>query len=244
MPAITDSGQQAVADRQERELALKLARAARLANEIDWNNDCKKDPLHWLLKYTKTRDDHWKEKGTEPYAPFPDKPYFPYLFHLLQTERRLFLPKSREMGLSWAVIGFAVHQCQWYENTQVIVQSEQAKKAIELVSGKDLPGYARTLYDQQDAFLRRTHPLTKASDDMPGERLSWRNGSSITAVPGGADQVRAYHPAIFIMDEAAFMVEGKASYDTAEPVTSQIIVVSSAGPSWMGDICQRIMDQG
>ena len=61
------------------------------------------------------------------------------------------------MMLSWAVIGWAVLQCQWNENTHCIVQSEKANKSIDLVSGRDLPGYARTLYDQQDDFL--IHPI-------------------------------------------------------------------------------------
>jgi hypothetical protein len=203
---------------------------------------CRRDPLYWLMNHTKTRDDHWKEKGTQPYARFPQKPYFPFLFHLLATSRRLFLPKSREMGLSWAVIGWAVHQCQWYPSTHAIVQSEKASKSIDLVSGRDLPGYARTLYDQQDEFLKVMHPLTKASDEMAGDMLTWENKSSIQAVPGGADQIRQYHPAIFIMDKAAFMTEAAASYDTAEAVASQIIVVSSAGPSWFGEMVMSILD--
>jgi hypothetical protein len=132
--------------------------------------------------------------------------------------------------------------CQWNPQTQVIIQSEKASKSIDLVSGSDLPGYARTLYDCQDEFLRIMHPLTKPSEEMAGDRLSWKNGSSIKAVPGGADQVRQYHPALFVMDEAAFMTEAAASYDTADPVSSQIVVVSSAGPSWLGDLVMSIMD--
>lgn len=73
--------------------------------------------------------------------------------------------------------------------------------------------------------------------------MTWENGSSIRAVASGADQVRQYHPAIFVMGEAAFLPEAAASYDTAEAVASQIIVVSSAGPSWVGDVCQSILEE-
>ena len=45
------------------------------------------------------------------------------------------------------------------------------------------------------------------------------------------------------MGEAAFLPEAAASYDTAEAVASQIIVVSSAGPSWVGDVCQSILEE-
>jgi len=195
------------------------------------------------MHHTKTRDDHWKEKGTEPYARFPDKPYFPFLFHLLKTERRLFLPKSREMGLSWAVIGDSVHMCQWNPNTHVIVQSAKEDKSIDLVVGKGIPGYARVLWEQQDDFLKLLHPLTKSIEDMPGDLLTWQNGSSLRGVPAGADQIRQYHPARFIMDEAAFLPEASASYGAAEPVADQIVVVSSAAPGWFAEVVTRILDE-
>jgi hypothetical protein len=206
------------------------------------NEHCRRDPLYWLQRWTKTRDNHWREKGTEPYCKFPDKPYFPKLFELMASERRLFLPKSREMILSWAVVGYAVHLCQWNPNTQVIIQSQREAKSFDLVVGRGTPGYARVLYEQQDEFLKRLHPLTKAIDDMPADLISWKNDSSILGVPSGAAQVRQYHPAIWIMDEAAFLSEAAASYDTAEPVSSQIFVISSAGPSWFGVECMRVLE--
>jgi hypothetical protein len=166
----------------------------------------------------------------------------PFLFKLLQSERRLFIPKSREMMLSWAVVAYAVHLSQWNPNTQVIIQSERGAKSDDPVVGRGIPGYARVLWEQQDDFLKVLHPLTKPIDDMPADLLSWKNGSSIRGVPSGADQVRAYHPALFIMDEAAFLSEAAASYDTAEPVTSQIVVVSSAGPGWFASVCESLFD--
>jgi hypothetical protein len=204
---------------------------------------CAADVWYWLRHHTNTRDDHCQEKGTQPYARFPDKPYFPYLFYLLRTERRLFLPKSREMGLSWAIIADSVYMCQWNPNTHVIVQSATEDKSIDLVVGKGVPGYARVLWEQQDQFLKDIHPVTKNIDDMPGSLLSWTNGSSIRGVPSGANQVRQYHPARLIMDEAAFLPEAAASYDAAEAVTIQVIVVSSAASSWFGDRVQRAFDK-
>jgi hypothetical protein len=44
------------------------------------------------------------------------------------------------------------------------------------------------------------------------------------------------------MDEAAFLTEAAASYDAAEAVASQIIVVSSAAPGWFSEVCQSILD--
>src|SRR5580692_6566075 len=154
------------------------------------NEACRRNPLYWLQNHTKTRDDHFMDKGTTPYARWPEKPFWPWLFGLLRSERRLFIPKSREMGLSWAVVADSVHMCQWNENTHVIIQSERESKSIDLVVGKGIPGYARVLWEQQDESLRILHPLTKPIDEMPGNLLTWQNGSSIRGVPAGADQIR------------------------------------------------------
>lgn len=83
--------------------------------------------------------------------------------------------------------------------------------------------------------------MTKAPGQMAGDFLTWTNGSSIRAVASEADQVRQYHPALVIIDEAAFCPEAEASYNTAEPVASQITVLSSAGPGWFGDVCASIL---
>ena len=147
------------------------------------------------------------------------------------------------MGLSWAVVADSVHLCQWNANTHVIIQSEKETKSIDLVTGKGVPGYARVIWEQQDECLKILHPLTKTIDDMPGNFLTWANGSSIRGVPAGADQIRQYHPARFIMDEAAFLPEAAASYGAAEPVASQIIMVSSAAPSWFGNLVTSILEQ-
>jgi hypothetical protein len=186
---------------------------------------------------------NYRDKGTTPYARWPEKPFFPWLFGLLRSERRLFVPKSREMGLSWAVVADSVHLCQWNPNTHVIIQSEKETKSIDLVVGKGIPGYSRVIWEQQDEALQEMHPLTKDINDLPGNFMTWENGSSIRGVPAGADQIRQYHPARFIMDEAAFLTEAAASYGAAEPVCSQIIVVSSAAPSWFGMICTQILEQ-
>ena len=206
------------------------------------NELCARDPLCWLQSHTRTFNEHWREQGTEPYARFPDWPYFPSLFEMMQTSRRLFIPKSREMMLSWAVIGYAVWKCQFFERTRVIVQAQKLEKVIDLISGRGNPGYARTLYEQQGHFLKDRHPLVKPSTEMPGDMLAWANASTLHGVPSGADQIRQYHPTLVIFDEAAHLDEFEESYGAAEPVASQIITVSSAGPSYFGDVCQRLFE--
>ena len=127
--------------------------------------------------------------------------------------------------------------CMLFERTLVLVQSQKLEKSCELVKGTEPPGYARALWEHQHPWLRERFPLAARMDDLPADRLVWKNGSAIQAIGKGADQVRMFHPTIFVMDEAAHMDEAEASFGAAIPVSQQIIVVSSAGPGWFGQIC-------
>ena len=170
------------------EMIFRLRIEQELANR-ELERRCAADPLFWMQNGTRTRDDHYRDKGTLPFDRLPQKPYFPKLFEVLRSgPPRLFIPKSREMLLSWAVIGYAVWLCQWHQGTHVIVQSEKGDKAKDLVSGTDKAGYARVLWEQQEPYLRLKHPLTRKSSEMAGDFLTWKNNSLIQAVPGGADQ--------------------------------------------------------
>ncbi|HEV2491487.1 MAG TPA: hypothetical protein VG204_00280 [Terriglobia bacterium] len=71
--------------------------------------------------------------------------------------------------------------------------------------------------------------------------LAWANGSTLHGVPSGADQIRQYHPTVYIADEAAYLDDFEQSYGAAHPVAAQIIAVSSAAPSWFGEICEEAL---
>ena len=199
-------------------------------------------PLYWAQHYTRTFDDHWKEKGTDPNPRFPsvrEMPYMPYLFHKLMTCRRLFIPKSREMMLTWAVMVYSVWSCQTFPQTSVVIQAQKEDKVADLIKGISTPGYVRTLYEQQDDWLKARHPLVAPIKEQSTLRIGWKNGSSIQGIPKGPDQIRQYHPTIYIADEAAPLDGFQGSYDAADPVCSQMIAVSSAAPSWFGDMCDE-----
>ena len=49
----------------------------------------------------RTSDSHWRESGaTNPYRPFPDKPYFRAVLDEIQREPVLFIEKSRDMMIA------------------------------------------------------------------------------------------------------------------------------------------------
>jgi hypothetical protein len=197
-------------------------------------------PLVWFWCYTKTYDEQWLENGLEPYRPMARLPYFPWLFNRFLTEPRMFTPKTREMRLSWAVMSFAVWLCQFFEKTRVTIQSQKEDKVTQLIKGKKTPGYARTLLEQQPAWLRnrREFQLADRIEEFPGNELEWRNGSVLQGIPHGPDQIRSFHPYLYIADEAAHIDDFGASYEAANFVCPRIIAVSSAAPGYFGDVCQ------
>ncbi|HWZ43758.1 MAG TPA: hypothetical protein VNW97_09785 [Candidatus Saccharimonadales bacterium] len=189
-----------------------------------------RDPLAWMQGHTHTRDSHWREAGAaSPYRPFPDKPYFRPVIQAIQQEPVVFIEKSRDMMLSWLCVGFFTHAAMTTQGIEVLFQSQKQDKAFELVD------YARTLYRRQRPELQRAFPLTKKLKDMAEGELLFSNGSRITGIPGGGDQIRSHHPWGLLIDEAAFMPEAGQSYDHAVSVCKKIVVVSSAGPGWFAD---------
>lgn len=197
-------------------------------------------PLYWFTERTYTFDKHWQKKGlASPYNRMERKPYLPWLFHKFLTTPIFFVPKSREMVVTWSLLAYLVWKCQFFPETQVVFQGQKLEKVQDLIVGRDAPGYARTLWERQDPWLRDENPLAKRIEDMPAHRMTWKNGSEIIGVPAGADQVRQYHPSIFVVDEAAHVDDFQGSYDSAVPVAQQIIAVSSAAPSYFGDVCSR-----
>jgi hypothetical protein len=219
-------------------------RAKKRLRELEQAEFCRTDPLYWLQTWTETFDEKCKEKGLQsPYRPFPRKPYFAFLFQLFQTEPRLFVPTSRDMMISWAAVGFGVWKCQFFGRQHVIVQAQKESKVAELIKGTGNPGYAATLYERQPQWLKESHPLLKPLQDMPATMMSWANGSTLRGIPQGVDQIRMFHPTLYLVDEAAFIDDFEQSYGAAIAVASQIIAVSSAAPSFFGDVCTDILER-
>lgn len=193
-----------------------------------WDESCKRDPLYWAQNFTATENPHWIEQGLEFRGPFPKKTYFPPVFAEFSQYTRLLIPKSREMLTSWCAMIWATNRAQWHQ-AEVVVQCQGEDKAMKLI------GYAECLHRNQSPWLLDRHPLSRQNST----ELVWKSGGKIVGIPKGVHQIRSFHPTIYIMDEVAFLEEAEACYNTAHPVSKQIIGVSSAGPGWFGNECSR-----
>lgn len=209
----------------------------------------KGDALWWLRNATRTFDKHWQESGFEsPYNSFPEYEYFNELFAFLGSDnawlaahelpqapkgkKHLLIGKSRDMMVSWGVVGYFTHKCMTIAEQEILFQSQKQPKANDLVE------YAKTLWDQQDDWLKAEFPLTRRLGDFPMDLLEWENGSRIIAIPEGADQVKSHHPTGLFMDEGAFQPEGEGALGSALPACNEIVIVSSPGAGWLAEFIQ------
>lgn len=194
------------------------------------------DPYTWVTRYTETYNEHWVEEGrTSPYEPFPQWPYFPAAFELLELERIIWWEKSRDMMLSWACVAYLTLQAMIVPERGVLFQTQKEKKAKQLVK------YAKCLYERQPQWLQDAYPLTKPIRNQPDMELHFAHGGNIVGIPGGADQIRSYHPWGYLNDESSFQPDAGECYNEAlSAVKGKIVFNSSAGPGWYADVRRDI----
>jgi hypothetical protein len=186
---------------------------------------------HWLRNHTETYNQHWEEEGRpSPYEPFPDKPYFPVIFEYLNAPGKVkAIDKSRDMMVTWAIMGYFTLQAMKFHEREIIVQTMEETKAHQCID------YAKTLYRRQPQWLKDAFPLAKPIEKMASNEFSMANGSVIWGIPGGAGKLRAYHPWGYFNDETAFQPEAGLCYNEALSACQKVVLNSTAWPSWFCD---------
>jgi|SRR5579872_184011 len=190
-----------------------------------------RDTFKWVTEHTKTYNEHWQEEGRpSPYEPFPRDEYFRVLFDAFDLERITWIEKSRDMMASWAIVAYFTRHAMVVPRRGVLFQTQKKEKVLQLVD------YAKCLYDQQDRRLKRAFPLAKPLRQQANDKLEFAHGGYIAGVPGGADQIRSYHPWGYMNDESSFQPDAGESYNEAlAAVKGKIIFNSTAGPGWFAD---------
>jgi hypothetical protein len=218
------------------EAELKRILLQRSSND-DRVQQATRDTYTWVTEHTETYNEHWVEEGRpSPYEKLPKLPYLLAVFELLESERIVWFEKSRDLLLSWSCVAFFTLGVQKVPRRSALFQTQKEKKAIQLVD------YAKCLYRRQDPRIQAHYPLTKAIDDQPALELHFANGSSIIGIPGGADQIRSYHPWGYLNDESSFQPDAGECYNEAlAAVKGKIVFNSSAGPGWYADARRGII---
>lgn len=199
-----------------------------------------RDTFTWVTEHTATYNEHWKEEGRPaPFEKFPPYDYFHPLFDCLDSEQIVWIEKARDLMVSWSCVAYLTLQAMKVPSRGILFQTQKDDKVIQLVD------YAKCLYTQQDARIRAAYPLTKQIDQQPSHSLHFKNGSYIIGLPGGASQIRSYHPWGYLNDESSFQPDAGECYNEAlSAVKGKIIFNSSAGPGWYADVRRDIIRTG
>jgi hypothetical protein len=148
----------------------------------------------------------------------------------MDQERIVWFEKSRDLMLSWACVAYLTLHAMKTPFRGVLFQTQKEDKVIQLVE------YAKCLYKTQPKWLRQAFPLEKPLKKQADLQLRFANGSYIAGIPGGADQIRSYHPWAYLSDESSFQpAAGECFHEALAVVKGKIIFNSSAGPGWYSD---------
>lgn len=189
-------------------------------------------PYAWATNYTETYNEQWLKQGRpSPYEPFPQRPYFTPLFEmLLSPEPVWWFEKSRTMMLSWALVAYFTWEAQRTPMCGVLFQAQKEDKVVQLID------YAKCLYRRQPGWLKEAFPLAKPLEQQGSTEMVYASGAYIAGIPGGADQIRSYHPWAYLNDESAFQPEAGDCYNEALAAgCAKVVFNSSAGPGWYAD---------
>lgn len=215
-------------------------------------NDYMDSGLWEYLKYIRTKDEH---DAVNPIKPLPmddgkTREYILHVFHQILRNEQIFLPKSRQIMMSWMMAIF----CTWFARTAphrlIMWQSEKEDKAAKMVSmGRDDELTARmsfiefNLTNPDGTFASwLADPKIISKKGMGYCKLIYKNGSNIMGIPQGGSQVRQEVPSLFCSDESAFQAEFRAAYEAAQPCVDgggKAIYVTTAAPSYFGEVISK-----
>ena len=203
------------------------------AQDTVWQADC----WQWVCDQVQTIDEATQEIRRWP----REKAYLHEVFHALQTERLLAIPKSRRMMLSWCVAVFLTWRARYFPNQLLLVQSATETKAAYLVGER-----CRFVEDHlAQPQYRRPYASWRTKQGLIGKLRYRRTGSEILSVAQGADIVRSFTFSFLCMDEIEFQQEGAAALVAALPAVekgAQIVLISTSnGPSGpMARLCADV----
>lgn len=182
---------------------------------------CKKDPWYFLVNHVNTENSHAE---INPFQPFPDKPHLFYLTRLWETERRMIVPKSRQMSVTWLFCALYLWESMFFPSRLTVFSSKTEKDAIHLIQR------TKFMHERLPKFIREMTPCIALQTE-----LKFKNRSTIHGIPAGADQVRGLTLSGVFVDEGAFQDQMKPMLAAAIPTlgkSGRITLVSSASPSF------------
>lgn len=189
----------------------------------------KAHPWPWLCEQVLTEDPHDKSGAIKP---FPQLEYLERLVNLWLVERRLLVPKSRRMLVSWTFICLHVWLMLFYEHEYIYFAARKEGRN-ESEGSLELVARAKFVLNNQRSFVP---PRT---EQHRGRIVCPSTGSAIVAIGEGANQMRQLSATAIFADEFAFWEKARETYTSARPTieaSGRFTGVSTAYPSFFKEL--------
>src|SRR6185436_11485163 len=183
------------------------AKAKKLAEEKRQFERYKAHPWPFLTECAYTEDPHDKSCLIKKY---PNEPPLERLVSTWFRERRLLVPKSRRMLVSWTFILLHVWLLLFHEREYIFFAARK--------EGKDESEGSLELVKRAKFVINHLKNFTPpATDQRRGRILCPFTHSEIVAVAQGQDQMRQVTATAIFADEFAFWEKARESYAAARP---------------------------
>lgn len=247
------------AQAQLKELRGQTRHARRL---VEWSFINQSFP-YFLFAYVRTRDEH---DATKYAKEIPAKEYIGIAAQAMQVTRRLAVPKSRQLLVTWMVAAFVLWVALTRDHALCFVQSKKEEDA-DAVLGRIFDIYVRLPEwiqkenpinpgkggERQYCHMhfpwtrRRIELVARAKGLEPEYLLEKTERAHIWGIPQGGEILRSYTSTLIFSDEDAFQEEAGSAYTACVPTLaddSWFIKVSSANPGHFESVVfDQLLDQ-
>lgn len=184
------------------------------------------NPFEFLRHCIYTKDEVDTERSVKPFPANLD--YIRFIALMWKKEKRIAIPKSRRMTVSWTILALITHDIIFFKGRSWAVTSRKEEAAKELVSRIEF----MITHIPQDMIDRALIPKMKHGkmQTSPPSIDFIETYSKVQGFPQGGDQLRQYGFSGIFEDECAFQEESEATYTAANPtvgLTGRFIKVSS-----------------
>lgn len=188
---------------------------------------CKENRWRWLTHWAQTED---AQNEAHPFQPFPNKEHLFTLAQYWELHKYLLVPKSRQMTATWLFVLLYLHDSMFFPSRNTLFQCK-----IENDADLNLQR-AWTCHQRLPQWMRTWQPMKYiyCQADFP------RSRSKIRAVPAGEKHFKQNTLTGAFIDEAVVTEGLDEVLAGAKPALGKIgrfTAISSAGPSYFGELC-------
>ncbi len=209
-----------------------------------------------LIRYQQFRDDPWlflthcvwthdEVDQENPIKPYPSHlVYLRFLVEMWKRKKKLAIPKSRRLTVSWTFIGLATWDVIFHKGRSWAFVSKKEEDSKELVER------ALFIYEHIPSEMIAPDLLPKLKGDKmqssPPAMEFKELYSKIQGFPQGGNQLRQRGFSGILEDECAFWEEAEAAYASAEPTIKgggRMVMVSTRFPGFFKRIVFDQLDR-